>query len=53
LWDDCIQEETRREALGGSQEDGDDENLALSNQEKKGKEKVRMNTSGDHLHRLA
>jgi hypothetical protein len=47
LWDDCIQEETRREALGGPQEDGDEENLALSSQAKKGKGKVRKNTGGD------
>jgi hypothetical protein len=47
LWDDCIQEETRQEALGGLQEDGDVENLALASQAKKGKGKVRMNTGGD------
>jgi hypothetical protein len=47
LWDDCIQEETRREALGGPQEDGDVENLALASQARKGKGKVRMNTGGD------
>jgi hypothetical protein len=47
LWDDCIQEETCREALGGPQEDGDEENLALSSQAKKGKGKVRKNRGGD------
>jgi hypothetical protein len=47
LWDDCIQEKTRREALGDSWEDGDDENLSLSSQTKKGKGKVRKNTGGD------
>jgi hypothetical protein len=53
LLDDYIQEETRLEALGGPQEDGDEENLALSSQEKKDKGKVTMNTGGVHLHKLA
>jgi hypothetical protein len=47
LWNDCIQEETHGEALGGPQEDGDVENLALASQARKGKGKVRMNTGGD------
>jgi hypothetical protein len=48
LWDDCTQEETHQEPLGGPQKDGDEEkeNLALASQAKKGKGKVK-NTGGD------
>lgn len=35
LWDDCIQEETQMESK--ADKNGDDENLALFNQAKKGK----------------
>jgi hypothetical protein len=38
LWDDCIQEETRRESRTSKQ--GGDENLALINKTKKGKGNV-------------
>jgi hypothetical protein len=41
LWDDCIQEETRKESRSSKQEGGGgDENLALVSKTKKGKGKV-------------
>jgi hypothetical protein len=41
LWDDYIQEETRRESRSSKQgEGGEDENLALVNKSKKGRSKV-------------
>jgi hypothetical protein len=41
LWDDCIQEEARKESRSGKQGGGStDANLALVNKTKKGKDKV-------------